>query len=148
MINVRLNGVSFQQIPYTEGGEEVTVYWDEGNKYDNHAYGVKLEGLHIGWIPKVATLRAEAFKARDGFKKVGADKWEFVGKDEMRKVYVAKNEEANVVEYVRDNLYTDFTRNHCTPKGKLSAGYWDDVEGYNYRALGEIRSLTITLDYQ
>ncbi len=125
MINVRLVGFSFIKLPYLEGGEKVIVMWDKENKFDAHAYSVRLEGLHIGWIPKVATLKEEALKARDGFRKVGSGKFEFVGKEEMRKFANSKLEECSIVEYVRDQLYTDFTRNHLIPEGTLSVMFWD-----------------------
>ena len=72
MINVKLTGITFQKLPYMEGGEKVIVYWDKDNKYDSAAFGVKLEGCHIGWIPRVATLKEEALKARDGYRKTGS----------------------------------------------------------------------------
>lgn len=146
MTNIPLTGISFQELPYIEGGEECVVVWDQDNKHDAHAFSVRLEGCHIGWIPKVSTIKEEAIKARDGFKKVGRNKWKQIEPDKARMLSNMKMELCGVVEMVRDQIYLDFTRNHIEPRCTLSPLFYDSEEGWNYKAIGELRSISATFD--
>lgn len=175
-MNCRLNGISFSELPHICKGEDVVVVREIGKPWDSEArpaYSVRLNEMHIGYIPLVETIKEEALKARDGWKKVwkqefetlskeelralamryneeGTDvewhDWEFVGIEDMRDKARSKMLEAEVVEVVRDYLYVDIMRNHLTPHGNVAPVYYDEVEGRNLVEIGEICSLSVSFD--
>ena len=178
MTNYRLNGISFADLPHISKGESVYVIREDGEIWDSEArpaYSVRLNGLHVGYIPLVETIKEEALKARDGYRKVwksqyeGLTKdelravaamlnkkgempnmhdWKFVGKKEMRKTAANKMLECEFVEEVRDWLYTEIMRNDLIPQGVIFPVYYDEKEGRNTVEIGDICSLSIGLDLE
>lgn len=193
----RLNGITFQDLPYIRckwidpncndlapsgamlrnTGEHCTVKREDGEIWDSEArpaYSVRLEGLHVGYIPLVETIKEEAIKARDGFRKVWKTEfqnmtkeqlreyaktlnekgettkfhdWEDVGKsDELAGFARYKLRECETVEIVRDWLYCEIMRNNLTPTGMIIPTYYDEKIGCNYNEIGEICSLSIAFD--
>ena len=172
----RLNGISFAKLPHITKGEEVIVLRENGEIWDSEArpaYSVRLGCMHIGYIPLVETLKEEALKARDGFRKVWKHEfaslskdelrkvaaelnrsgkvekmsdWEFVGKDEMRETSRNKMREAENTEVVRDWLYTEIMRNHLTPQCTVIPIYFDKNHGRNFDEIGDICSLSVRFD--
>lgn len=184
---IRLNGIAFSDVPHIVNkshdkfgnlvkGEEVLITREEGEDYDSDArpaYSVRLSGMHLGYIPLVETLKEEALKARDGFKKVwkdgyadytpeqlrevsrrlkeagnleGMHDWKFIGKEEARDIANYKMREAENAEVVRDWLYTEIMRNHLNPTGRVSAVYYDAKHGRNTDEIGDICSLSVNID--
>lgn len=175
-MNTRLNGISFAELPHISKNEEVTIIRETGELWDSDArpaYSVRLEGLHIGYIPLVETIKEEALMARDGFKKVWKTEFQsmtpdelrevarklnengelmkmgeftFVGKDKMRQVAKNKMLEAENAEIIRDWLFTEIMRNHLIPRGKVAPVYFDKDHGRNLDEIGDICSLSVMID--
>ena len=175
-MNCRLNGISFAELPHISKGEDVIIIREDGELWDSDArpaYSVRLNEMHIGYIPLVETIKEEALRARDGFKKKWKDEYESLTKEELRKVAaelnksgklvqmhdweevgkektrgIAKNKmrEAETVEIVRDWLFTEIMRNHLMPRGKVLPVYYDKDEGRNYVEIGDICSLSVSIN--
>ena len=175
-MRIRLNGITFQELPYIEKYAEVIIVREEGELWDSDArpaYAVRLEGMHIGYIPLVETIKEEELKARDGFKKVWKEgygdltkeelrevarhlneggvmesfhDWEFVGKDEMKGKAQSKMQECEYIEMVRDWIRVEMERNHLTPTGQVIPLYYDEKHGVNSAEIGEICSISVNLD--
>lgn len=176
MENCRLNGVSFVDMPHISRGETVNVVREEGESWDSDAlpaYSVRLEGMHIGYIPLVTTIKKEALKAREGFKKkwkegyenltpaelramsqqlieTGSDEgfyeWEFLGTENTRHIAERKMRECETVEIVRDWIRVEIEYNHLTPTGTVCPMYWDEKEHLNSNEIGEICSIIVGFD--
>ena len=173
---VRLNGITFTELPYITKGEEVTVIRENGKPWDSEArpaYSIRLGGLHIGYIPLIETEKEVAIKARDGFKKVWKEKYAVMNKEEVREAAIRLNEsdepesmfewkpagrekmrelsrnkfrECECLEVVRDWLYVDIMRNHSTPVGHVFPLYYDEEYGRNTDEVGEICSISVRID--
>ena len=176
MSAVRLNGITFSELPHISKGEAVTVMREAGKMWDSEArpaYSVRLEGLHIGYIPLVETIMEEKLKARDGYLKVWKDEFEGLSKEELRevarklneggemvkmhqwnhvgtekskRVAISKDRELENLYEVRDFLYVEIMRNHLTPQGTVSPVYFDKEEGRNLVEIGDICSLSVFFD--
>jgi len=175
-VNIRLNGISFIDLPHIGKGEEVVVVREEGEPWDSEArpaYSVRLDCMHIGYVPLVETVKEEALKARSGYRKKWKDEfdgltreeirriakglnergemvqmrdWEFIGKEQSKGIAKNKMRECETVEIVRDWLYTEIMRNHLTPHGRALPLYYDEKHGRNYAEIGEICSISVALD--
>ena len=185
---IRLNGISFCSLPHIGScyreqsdisrtrGQPCIVVREKGEVWDNEArpaYSVRMDGLHVGYIPLVETLMEEKLRARDGFKKVwkseyqnmtpselreiaikmnetgqteGFGEWVEIPKDEARKIWARKDAEVEACIAVRDHIYTEMERNHLTPEGWLTAVYYDEKEGRNLNEIGDICSLSVRFD--
>lgn len=173
---IKLHGITFAELPHISKGDPVTIVREAGEPWDSEgypAYSVRIEGLHIGYIPLPITLREEALKAREGLKKVWKHPydtmtrdqlreigrelsqrgeltqmraWTQVGKDEMRKVAIDKMREAEHAEVVRDWLYVEIMRNNLTPHGVALPVFYDEKAGRNFDEIGEICSISIRID--
>jgi len=176
-MNTRLHGISFAELPYIRKNEILTVIREAGKPWDSEArpsYSVRLEGYHVGYIPLVETLKEEALKARDGFRKkwkkefetltkeelrrvavelnksgklIKMHEFEFVGKEVMRRIARARMLECENVEIIRDCLYTEMNKDHTTPTGQALPAYYDKVEGLNYKEIGDICSISVRFDF-
>ncbi len=189
---VRLNGISFVDLPYIRGewrdedmrelmtsgalmkrhGEPCIIVHEEGEKWDlpsAPAYSVEVAGLHVGYIPRVETLKEEQLRARDGYRKqwkpgyanlspselckISAQtdeplhEWRFVGKtDEMRALSRKKEDEASNCFDIRDRLRVMMEYNKEVPTGWVRAFYFDAKEGMNHDGFGEVCSLYLSID--
>lgn len=187
MSMIRLNGVSFCDLPHIRNksrgedgqlikGEEVYVVREEGEAWDSDArpaYSVRLESMHIGYIPLMETLMEEKLKARDGFVKVwksqyqnmtpeelrevatfmnetgnteGFSEWCAVDADKAKEVYRRKDAECENCIIVRDFFYVEIMRNRMTPQGRATAVYWDEKEGRNLVEIGEVCSVSVLFE--
>lgn len=172
---VPLHGISFADLPHISKDEEVVVIRESGELWDSEArpaYSVRLNGLHIGYIPLVETIKEEALMAETGFKKVWKEPYDSMTKEELRRISAELNKEgvllqvrdytfvgkeemastarrtmelAGFIEYVRDWLYTEVMRNHATPHGRIVPIYFDEKEGKNFDEIGEVCSLKVRL---
>lgn len=177
-MNVRLNGISFVELPHISKGEEIFIIRENGEEWDSDsrpAYSVRLDCGHIGYIPLEETIKEEQLKAKDGFRKVWKAKykgmsaeelrkavanlirgeepeklydWVFIGKKEAHNLHRRKQDECIAVEMVRDWLYVEMVRNHCTPRGIVSPMYYDEIEGVNFNEIGNICSLSASIDIE
>ena len=172
-MNCKLAGISFADLPHIAKGEAVTVKREEGEAWDSDArpaYSIRLEGMHLGYVPLVETVKEEAMRGKDGFKKVwksgfetmtkeelraiasGSNQtfheWSFVGKEKGKKIYSYKLMECEDIEAVRDWLYSEIIQHKATPRGKASAIYFDEVEGKNTSEVGEICSISVYFDIE
>lgn len=137
-VATKLAGTTFQSLGFDlHVNDEVTVVREKGEPYDSDntpAYAVMLEGLRIGYIPRIETVKAYMMAARDS-----GDKAE----------YQRRFEECNILEYLRDCLYVDFERNHITPRGRIVSLRWLDKEtGWNGDGIGELKGISIAFDYE
>jgi hypothetical protein len=198
MTYVRLHGISFTDLPHIRGewrdedmselmvtgallkrkGERCIVVREEGKDWDSDsrpAYSVRMDGLHLGYIPLTETLMEEKLKARDGLVKVwkgeyenctpqelraisakmnetgdteGFSEWRHTTVEEAQKVYRRKDLEVENCIGARDYLYTEMERNRMIPEGWVTAVYFDKVEGRNFVEIGEICSLSVLLDFE
>ena len=194
---VRLNGISFEDRPHIRNewrdenmselmvtgalmkrkGELCYVVREDGKKWDSDArpaYSVRMDGLHLGYIPLIETLMEEKLKARECLVKVwksgyesmspaelreisakmnetgdtsGFHEWRHTSRDEAQKVYRRKDAEIENCIWVRDNIYTEMERNHRIPECWVTAVYFDKDEGRNYIEIGEICSLSAWFDF-
>ena len=173
----RLNGISFVNLPHITSGTEVYAVRETGELWDSDArpaYSVRLDGLHLGYIPLVETIKEEALKAKyDKLRKVWRKGMEDLTPDQLRKIAISLNEkgelehfrdweptddetarriayskmkEAEVVEQVRDWLYIEIARNMMTPFGTILPTYYDQKHGRNYEEIGDVCSLSVSFD--
>ena len=177
-MRTRLHGISFNELPHLEDGEVVTITREEGKPWDsdgNPAYSVRLEGLHLGYIPLVTTLMEESKRAKDGFLKVYKQKfremtadqlreyaaalnaneetecfheWSFVGKDKARPISHVREKEAGVAHEIRDYLYVDIMCNRQVTMGTLTLAFFDDKEGLNFEGIGDVCSISVFVDME
>jgi hypothetical protein len=175
-MNCRLNGISFAELPHISNGESVIVVREKGREWDSEArpaYSVRLEGLHVGYIPLIETLMEEKLKARDGYKKVWKAEFEALSKEELRRVAKELNESGELAEMhdwkfigkekakpivqrkdkeientyvIRDWLYVEIMRNHLVPRATVAPVYYDEKEGRNLDEIGDICSLSVRFD--
>lgn len=149
-MNVKLSGTSFVELPHISQNSPVVVVREKGKPSDSDAepaYSIRLDGMHIGYIPLVKTLKEQAIKARDGLVKNNAGKWVKVGNEkEGRKVSRDKLSECERVEVVRDWLYTTIAQHHETPYGNVTCSYYDKVHGLNYDEIGDVCSISVYFD--
>jgi len=124
---INLAGITFVDLPHIEEGQTAFVIWEKGKPYDDPsepAYSVRIDGgCHIGYIPKLTTVKEEQLNARRGLRKVGRGQWEDVGWEVMRPYYHGMVERAVSCELIRDFIRVDILRNHLIPKGKLHPIY-------------------------
>lgn len=173
----KLSGISFAELPYLTSGDPVTVVREVGKPWDSdrmQAYSVRLEGLHIGYIPLLETINEQIVQATKGFVKKWANKYQDMSKSEIRKVAeelnkAGKSETFHAWEYnpdrahasiqhlsrhhsateaVRDWIYVEMERNHFTPTGMTKVLWWDDKNGYNSNEIGEIRGISADFDVE
>ena len=196
MINVTLAGISFTDLPHIRGewkdpdilnrtpsggmptmkGEEATVVRETGELWDSDArpaYSIRIEGMHVGYIPLIETAKTEWIRAKDGYKKVWKGEyedmtkeqlreisaeliksgelpkfhdWAFVGTETMKRKLQGMWNKCCAIEAVRDQLYVDFNYNHIQPSCRVQAVYFDEKEGRNYCEVGDICSVSATFD--
>ena len=173
----RLNGISFVNLPHITSGAEVYAVRESGELWDSDArpaYSVRLDGLHLGYIPLVETIKEEALKAKyDKLRKVWRKGMEDLTPDQLRKIAISLNEkgelehfhdweptdeetarkiayskirEAEAVEVVRDWLYVEIERNMMTPHGTIIPVYYDEKYGRNYEEIGDICSISVSFE--
>ena len=134
---MNLSGTSFNKVDIgLVRGDLVVIHRETSNKFDNDsqpAYAVYYEGLRIGYIPAIETVKRKMIEA----KRAGNNKdWAY------------HNERVNELIYLRDCIYTDIERNHITPVGTIYNYFWiDDEAGMNDKGIGN-PSITIDMDYQ
>ena len=174
---IRLHGISFNELPHLAQGDRVIVIREEGKDWDSEslpAYSVRLDGLHIGYIPLVETLKEEALNARfknlkkvwaDGFEDMSRDqfreyvramkkagelvefhKWVKCTDEEARKIDRWKMDEADNAEYIRNWIMVEIERNRFIPVGKLLPLYYDKKEGRNTKEIGEVCSVSVAFN--
>ena len=133
-----LAGTSFNRVDFPiKKGDKVTVRREKENVDDNDshpAYAVMLEGARIGYIPKVEKSKAKMLKARQN--------------NDLRG-YERLFQVCNLIEYLRDCIYTDIERNHITPHGEVwSVAYLEDGVWRDDAESGEEVSIRVIFDYQ
>ena len=132
-----LGGTSFNQQDFPiNKGDKVTVVREKDNPddHDSHpAYAVMIEGARIGYIPKVEPIKAKQLQARQ---------------NNDLKAWERFSDKVNVLEYLRDCIYTDLTRNYLTPTGEVYGVRWLDGKDWNEEGRGERLSISVIFDYQ
>lgn len=181
-MNITLSGISFADLPHISNksrsvsgelvkGVEGFVTRETGKPWDSDgypAYSVRINSMHVGYIPLRQTVMEEIIRAKDGFVKVWKDgyaemtkeqlrdasariiaggelqnfhDWNYVGKAEARKRLQGFQKKIDTVDIIRDALYVDMQLNHLTPCCHISAVYYDDKYGRNFDEIGDICSV-------
>jgi hypothetical protein len=134
---INLAGTSFCNVGFTiNAGDKITVCWEKDNQHtkgDEAAYAVMLDGAKIGYIPSIITIKEKLLKARkDGNQSEFNYLWEM----------------CNSLVYLRDCIYTDFTRNHLTPMGEVfKVKYQDDDGSWTETERGGNVHIVVCFDY-